>query len=139
MTPIAEAWQKRGRGPIRGKWVDRNKGDTQSPLVRSRYVACEVNTYKDESLFAATPPLEALRLLLSDAAARTQQSKPKKLLLIDVKKAHLHADAVREVYVSLPPGLAGGSAPAALWAAAVCSAASSSASACSRAAGACHR
>ena len=29
----------------------------------------------------------------------------KKVLLIDVRKAHLHADAVREVYVELPPGL----------------------------------
>ena len=106
LVPTAKAWEKEGRGPIRGKWVDRNKGDAQHPLVRSRYVACEINTYKDESLFAATPPLEALRLLLSDAATGDASSQPKKLLLIDVKKAHLHADAVREVYVSLPPELA---------------------------------
>ena len=106
MRPLAEAWGKKGRGPIRGKWVDRNKGDADARLVKSRYVACEVNTYKDESLFAATPPLEALRLVLSDAASQADTSKPKKLLFIDVKKAHLHADAVREVYVSLPPELA---------------------------------
>ena len=55
-------------------------------------------------------PLEALRLLLSDLA--TKQRGPgrhkgrRKLLLIDVCKAHLHAFVDREVYVDLPPEVA---------------------------------
>ena len=91
-----------------GKWVDRNKGDVAKPNLRSRYVACEVATYRDDSMFAATPPLEALRLLLSHAAERGPRGGtrgPKKVLLMDVRKAHLHAESERTVYVHLPPEL----------------------------------
>ena len=95
--------------------MDHNKGDHQKPNVRCRYVACEVATHKDDSLFAATPPLEGLRLLLSQAAAceekeyRSSMGKSRgrgrrKFLLIDVRKAHLHAVPVRGVYVQLPSG-----------------------------------
>ena len=65
LQPISLARQRSGKGPLRGKWVNVNKGDSSNPNIRSRYVACEVRTYRDESLFASTPPLEALRLLLS--------------------------------------------------------------------------
>jgi len=98
---IEECRRATGKGPIGGRWVDHNKGDSKCLNVRSRYVAQEVAKYKDESLFAATPPLEALRLMISEAATRGKVEK--KMLLIDVRKAHLHATAVREVYVQLPP------------------------------------
>ena len=91
-------WQRTGKSPISGRWVDHNKGDESNPNVRSRYVAQEVARWKDATLFAATPPLEALRLLLSSIA----RDKKRKLLLIDVRKAYLHAVAEREVYVQLP-------------------------------------
>ena len=71
-------------------------------------MACEVATYRDDSMFAATPPLEALRLLLSHATEREPRGGtrgPKKVLLMDVRKAHLHAASEREVYVHLPPEL----------------------------------
>ena len=53
--------------PIRTRWVLCNKGDTERPEIRARLVAREVNTYKDETgmFAAATPPLEAKRMLLS--------------------------------------------------------------------------
>ena len=70
-----------------------------NPNIRCRWVACEVATYKDDSMFASTPPLEAIRFLLSDVATRVKGEAQKKILLIDVKKAHLHASAVREIYV----------------------------------------
>ena len=54
--------------------LDTNKGDQQRPKYRSRLVAKEFNTGAAEGLFAATPPLEALRLLLSDAATTTAES-----------------------------------------------------------------
>ena len=61
-------------------------------------------------MFAATPPLEAIRLLLSDLAVRRRgqekQRGRRKLLVIDVRKAHLHAFVDREVYVDLPPEVA---------------------------------
>ena len=45
-----------------------NKGDEENPIYRSRFVGKEFNDRELEGLFAATPPLEALRLLLSWAA-----------------------------------------------------------------------
>ena len=101
VVPVAEAWAATGRKPIGGRWVDHNKGDTAAPNIRSRYVAKEIATYRDDSLFAATPPLEAIRLALSHAA--TGRSRRRKVLLIDVRKAHLHAEAERTVFVDLPP------------------------------------
>ena len=69
LVPNKMAQQRTGKRPIRGKWVNVNKGDSANPIIWSRYVACEVNTHKDESLFASKPPLEALRLLLSWTAS----------------------------------------------------------------------
>ena len=59
-----------GKGKIiKGRWIDVNKGDSKSPDYRSRYVGKEFNTGVDASLYAATPPLEALKLLISTAAS----------------------------------------------------------------------
>ena len=51
--------------PIGTRWVDVNKGDDQNPDYRSRLVAQEINDHKREDLFAATPPLEAKKMLMS--------------------------------------------------------------------------
>ena len=64
-VPITEAWEQTGKAPIPVKWIDTNKGDIANPEVRSRLVAKEFNKYKDNELYAATPPLEALRLFFS--------------------------------------------------------------------------
>ena len=53
---------------IKPRWIDINKGDDDNPNYRSRMVGEEFNDREIEGLFAATPPLEALRLLLSWAA-----------------------------------------------------------------------
>ena len=52
-----------------------NKGDASKPDIRARLVACELNTYTDESglFYAATPPLEAKRILLSEHATKREQ------------------------------------------------------------------
>ncbi len=52
------------------RWVRTNKGTEDKPNVRCRLVATEVKRYEDESLFAATPPLEALKILIGMEAAR---------------------------------------------------------------------
>ena len=44
-----------------------NKGDRVNPEVRARLVAKEIKTSKREDLFAATPPLEAKKMLFSMA------------------------------------------------------------------------
>ena len=67
-------------------------------------MAKEFATYKSAEFFAATPPLEALRMMISHAASgRCHGRGGRKLLVIDARKAHLHAMAEREVYVDLPP------------------------------------
>ena len=54
---VDECWEVIGKGPIGTRWVDTNKGDKDKPDVRSRLVAQEINTYADDDLYAATPPI----------------------------------------------------------------------------------
>ena len=90
----------RGGKIIQGRWVDTNKGDTAKPDYRARFVGKEFNTGVDASLYAATPPLEALKLLIAHAASRRDQGVH--VMLSDVKRAYFHALAKRELYVELP-------------------------------------
>ncbi len=100
LARIAECWSETGKAPIGSKWVDVNKGDAKKPSIRSRFVVKEIATYKSDDFFAATPPLEALRLLLSMAAS---SGRDVKVEVLDARKAHLHAFADRTVFVQLPP------------------------------------
>ena len=68
-VPVEECYEKTGKAPIGTRWVDVNKGDSVHPEYRSRLVAQEINTGKREDLFAATPPLEAKKILMSMAVA----------------------------------------------------------------------
>ena len=104
VVPIAESWSVTGKAPLQGKWVDVNKGDLERPVVRSRYVAKEFANTKSDDFFSPTPPLEALRLLLSHAASgRSSSTGGRKILVVDARKAHLHAFAERNFYVALLP------------------------------------
>jgi len=103
-VPVEQCRQTTGKGPLGGRWVDVNKGDTQDPLVRCRYVAKEIAFVKNDDFFAAMPPLEALRMLISGVATgRMSGRHGRKLLVIDARKAHLHAVPVRDIFVELPP------------------------------------
>ena len=64
---IEECMRMTGKKPIGVRWVDVNKGDSVNPDYRSRLVAKEIKVNKREDLFAATPPLEAKKLLFSMA------------------------------------------------------------------------
>eukprot|EP00973_Karenia_brevis_P020071 2754072-Karenia_brevis.AAC.1 len=55
------------------KWLDVNKGDKDNPNLRSRLVGQEFRDGENSGLFASTPPLEALRLLVSDVATVDNQ------------------------------------------------------------------
>ena len=66
-VPEAECWQVTGKAPIGTRWVDVNKSYKTNPHYRSCLVAKEINTDKREDLVAATPQLEALKLLISFA------------------------------------------------------------------------
>ena len=98
-VPISEAWSTTGRAPIAVRWIDTNKGDARSPVYRSRLVAKEFKTSSRPDLFAATPPSECLKLLLSKLAGK---GKGYKLLYADVSRAYFYARAIRPVYVRLP-------------------------------------
>ena len=98
--PIEECWKTTGNGAISTKWIDINKGDDRQPNYRSRNVAREIAHKKQEGLFAATPPLEVMKLLLSTL---TTANKGERLMVADVKRAYFHARSKRLTYVKLPP------------------------------------
>jgi len=103
-VPIDWCKKMTGKGPLGGRWVDVNKGDSKAPMVRCRYVAKEIAFKKSDDFFAAMPPLEALRALISSVATGRKPGHPnRKMLIIDARKAHLHATPEREIFVDLPP------------------------------------
>jgi len=83
------------------RWVDIQKG----ALVRSRLVAQEfAGKDEREDIFAATPPLFATKVVISDAASRGDYGQGDRVLLIlDVKRAFLYGDIEDNVYIELPP------------------------------------
>ena len=95
---LDECWKETGRGPIGVKWVDINKGDSKCPNYRSRLVAMEFKTDERPEWYAATPPSECLKILLSMLASDPR----KKMLYADVSRAYFYARAARPVYVKLP-------------------------------------
>ena len=104
--PVSECWEKTGKAPTSVRWVDTNKGgeEEEDMEVRSRMVARDFKGGdKDrDDLFAGSPPLEAKRLLVSRAATRRRDGLRRKLLFIDVRKAHLNPKCEGDVYIELP-------------------------------------
>ena len=98
-VPITECRRVTCKMPIIVRWIDVNKGDNDNPNYRSRIVAREINTHKREDLFAATPPLEALKIILSMIATA---NKGEVVMVNDISRAFFHAKVEREVYVELP-------------------------------------
>jgi hypothetical protein len=97
-----EAIQK-GIRVVDVRWIDINKGDSEKPDIRCRLVAKDFNTGREEGIFAATPPLEALKFLISEAATIEHGGKMEKVLMInDVARAFFEVPAHREVCVELP-------------------------------------
>ena len=101
-----------GHRVVSVRWVDTNKGTDERPDIRCRLVARDFNSGTDrdrEDLFAATPPWELKRLLLSHAADR-EGGGSRKVMLVDVKKAHLYPLCQEEVYIELPEEVGAGPA-----------------------------
>lgn len=63
-------------------------------------VAREIKTSNRPDLFAATPPLEALKVTVS---MLTNSNKGEKMMINDVSRACFCAPARRQVFVELPP------------------------------------
>ncbi len=87
---------------ITTKWIDVNKGDDAAPNYRARLVGRELKLDNRLDLFAATPPLEALKALCSICASRQDGSDPHRLMSIDVKRAYFYARVQRPVYIEIP-------------------------------------
>ena len=98
-VPIKEAYDHTGKAPISVRWIDINKGDSDCPNYRSQLVAREINTKKRDDLFAATPPFEALKIILS---LITSGNNGEMLMVNDISRAFLHAPAKTRVYVQVP-------------------------------------
>ena len=101
-----------GCTPIPMRWIDTNKGDDRNENIRSRAVLQETRRRSNlgsdgdvSQTFAATPPLEALRAMISLCMSQKgiPESKRKVLGVYDVSRAHFHSPAKRTLYVKTLP------------------------------------
>ena len=101
---VDECWRVKGKAPIPVRWVDVDKG---FGVVRSRLVAKDFKPRSSvgdrEDLFAAMPPLEAVKLLVTQGAAESHASNPRKMMFLEISKAHLYGRMETDEYVELPP------------------------------------
>ena len=105
ITDIKTAESYKDAKVVRCRWVLCNKGDSTSPDVRARLVACEVNYggVKEDSFYASTPPLEAKKLLFAKYAdAPVVKGKRMRLGFVDAKKAYFNGVPKRNVFMRLP-------------------------------------
>ena len=96
LVPLKECTDCTGRPPIQVKWVDHNKGDSLRPVYISRLVAEQFNEGRDDTLYAPTPPLESLRMILSNAVPGEES---KCILSVDVSRAYMYAPASERIFV----------------------------------------
>ena len=69
---------------------------------RSRLVGREFNVGRDDALYASTPPLAALRLIVSYAATHQETGERRMIMINDVLRAYFYAQIQRDLYIELP-------------------------------------
>ena len=100
---VPRAEQKSTGGKIIGtKWIDTNKGDSDNPRIRCRLVGKEFRTGPDDALYASTPPLEALQVILSRAATVDAGCREREIMVNDVSRAYFYAKMTRPLYIEIP-------------------------------------
>ena len=73
-----------------------SKQDDENPKYRSRFVAKEINRSPMPGLYVATPPLECLRVIISDVMTQGARSEPpRKLMVCDVSRAYFYAPSIQ--------------------------------------------
>ena len=92
-VPIAQCWKRTGKAHLRARWVYIDKGTR----YQSRWEAKEFKGSDSEEWFAATPPIEALRALISHTMSGPET---KALMVCDVSRA-FYAPVQHEIYVEL--------------------------------------
>ena len=93
-VPIAQCCERTGKAHLRARWVDIDKGTR----YRSRWVAKQFKGSDSEEWFAATPPIEALRVLVSHTMSGP---KKKALMVCHVSRAFFYAPVQNKTYVEL--------------------------------------
>ena len=81
-VPMSECWKETEKNPIKTGWADTNKGTSEYPNIRSRWVA-------KDFLFSATSPLEGVKLVISEAASSNRKGTV--LWVIDVRRVYFYA------------------------------------------------
>ena len=108
IIPLDRCAELTGARPIPVRWVDVNKGDETRPEIRCRLVVVEtarrttIEKGDVVATFASTPPLEALRFLLS-AAVTGDPNEDQVVRALDISRAHLHSPVKRTICVEAPP------------------------------------
>ena len=92
---LAERRRVTGKMLIGTRWIVVTEGDSLRTSYRSRLVAEEFKVDIRPELFAATPPTECLRMLLSRAA----EIENRKVLHVDVSRAYFYAKAVLSTFI----------------------------------------
>ena len=89
-VPISQCWEGTGKALLKARWVNIDNGTR----YRSIWVAKQFKGSDSEELFAATPPIEALRALISRTMSGT---KKKALIVCDVSRALPRSSAIRDI------------------------------------------
>ena len=87
---------------VYGNWLDDVKGTPEDPkAVRSRLVATQVNTYAREDVTRATPPIKAPRIIVSQAATKTNAKGQHDCFIAihDIRVAFFHAKGSGRVVI----------------------------------------
>ena len=112
------AVKEQGLTPIGTRWVFTNKGDTGHPFIRARLVAQATKRTTNMDLtdtsmtFAATPPVDRFRFLLSRAMTGEKKRVELVMAFFDISRAHFHSPVRRKVAIkmqgdpSCPQGIA---------------------------------
>lgn len=91
-----------GREPIKARWVDTNTQDEANPKYRIRLVAKDYKTRSEPELCTATPPIDALRLLLSLASSGcTSRGARRRVMINDVVRAYFNAPSLPPKFVEI--------------------------------------
>ena len=91
-----------GAKVITTKWLDTNKGDEETPNFRSLLVGREIKNGNRLDLFAATPPLETIKLIPAMCAKGQGGDQKRRLAVIDIKRAYFYAPSKRPTFIEIP-------------------------------------
>ncbi len=109
-STVDESFRVTGAKPLGTRWVNTNRGDAANPDIRCRLVAQETR-YRSTlepgdiaATFAATPPIEALRMLGSlYMSVDSENTHDYVLLFLDISRAHPNCPVDRDIFIDLPP------------------------------------